>query len=226
MSGLVGVLGQLNGGNRSVDGKMEVCKYSGDSPQSWKRMRVDGNAWLKGKGLYNEERSCALTEGYNRTCNVADCNSPWDCVLSEWVNATGCEGGRVRQVRTVLKEGMYGGKCGELSREVECGRVYKLFGNGTGYNCPTGASTYVWEGVSDGGSSDQAKRACETCYGVGKCYLESADCAGLGWGPRPAGQYVCGEAYFGYEDGCSGGKGRSWWICYSYTTFGYWDQLA
>jgi hypothetical protein len=79
-------------------------------------------------------------------------------------------------------------------------------------------------GPADPTSRDQALRACEACYGVGACFEENADCAGLGWGPRPAGEYACGEAYFGWQDGCSGSDGRAWYICSSYTTFGYWGR--
>ena len=67
----------------------------------------------------------------------------------------------------------------------------------------------------------QAKGACEACYGAA-CYNETADCAGAGYGPKPIGQYVCGDAYFGYAAGCTGGAGRIWSICSSGTTYGTW----
>jgi hypothetical protein len=70
-------------------------------------------------------------------------------------------------------------------------------------------------------SAAQAQAACQACYGA-TCYQENADCAGLGYGPKPQGQYVCGDAYFGYAAGCSGGAGRIWSICSSNTTYGTW----
>ena len=70
-------------------------------------------------------------------------------------------------------------------------------------------------------SSTQAKLACDTCYGI-SCFAETADCAGAGYGPKPAGTYTCGDAYFGYVAGCSGTAGRIWSICSSYTTYGRW----
>jgi hypothetical protein len=101
-----------------------------------------------------------------------------------------------------------------------------LFSNGSGYSCPTGATTFSFQGPLDPTSSAQAKAACEACYGVGACYLENADCAGPGWGPNPPGQYVCGKAYFGYTSGCSGDDGRAWSICSSGTTYGYWGKYG
>ena len=68
-------------------------------------------------------------------------------------------------------------------------------------------------------SAAQAQGACQTCYGAA-CYLETADCAGNAYGPKPLGQYVCGDAYFGYAAGCTGGAGRIWSICSSSTTYG------
>ena len=89
----------------------------------------------------------------------------------------------------------------------------------------TGATDFCYTPPLDPSSSAQARSACEACYGHA-CYLESADCAGLGWGPDPAGQYVCGQAYFGFQSGCSGDDGRAWSICNSYTTYGYWGTDA
>jgi hypothetical protein len=106
------------------------------------------------------------------------------------------------------------------------GCTHPLFSNGGGYACPTGATSFSFQGALDPSSSDQAKAACEACYGVGKCYLEFADCAGGGWGPNPAGHYQCGKAYFGYQNGCSGDNGRSWAICNSYNTYGWWGKPA
>lgn len=93
-----------------------------------------------------------------------------------------------------------------------------------GYDaCPTGATEWCSNTPIDPTNSDQAKAACETCYGT-PCFLESADCAGLGWGPNPPNEYVCGNAYFGFQNGCSGDDGRTWGICNSFTTYGYWGK--
>lgn len=90
--------------------------------------------------------------------------------------------------------------------------------------CPTGAIEWcTTDDIIDPMSPTQAKTACETCYGV-ECFLENADCAGLAYGPKPPGQYVNGDAYFGYESGCSGDDGRVWSIGSSFTTYGYWGK--
>lgn len=93
--------------------------------------------------------------------------------------------------------------------------------NLSGFSCPTGATQYCTGGIIDPTNSAQAKSACEVCYGA-PCYLETADCAGPGFGPNPAGSYVCGRGYFGYTAGCSGAEGRIWAICNSFTTYGRW----
>jgi hypothetical protein len=67
----------------------------------------------------------------------------------------------------------------------------------------------------------QAQAACQACYGA-VCYNETGDCAGAAYGPKPLGQYTCGDAYFGYAAGCTGGAGRIWSICSSGTTYGTW----
>ncbi len=104
------------------------------------------------------------------------------------------------------------------------GCTHPLFSNGGGFACPTGATSFSFVGNLDPASSDQAKAACEACYGAGKCFLEFADCAGGGWGPAPPGAYTCGKSYFGYQAGCSGDNGRSWSICNSFTTYGWWGK--
>jgi len=91
------------------------------------------------------------------------------------------------------------------------------------FTCPSGATEFCVPPPLDPTSSAQAKIACETCYGV-PCYEENADCAGPGWGPSPPGQYVCGDAYFGYTSGCSGDEGRTWSICGSFTSYGWWGK--
>jgi hypothetical protein len=102
----------------------------------------------------------------------------------------------------------------------EAGAFCQPFGL-SGFSCPTGAVEYCDTVPIDRYDSTQALAACQVCYGA-PCYLEDADCAGLGYGPRPDGYYVCGDGYFGYENGCSGDAGRIWRICTSFTTYGRW----
>jgi hypothetical protein len=89
--------------------------------------------------------------------------------------------------------------------------------------CPTGETEWCSPDPVDPTSAVQAKLACDTCYGI-SCFLETADCAGQGYGPQPPGAYVCNDAYFGFESGCSGDAGRVWAICSSFTTDGYWSN--
>lgn len=133
--------------------------------------------------------------------------------------------GAVALARTTRRLTIVAGRLPEPTPSAPAGTTHALFAAGPGYACPTGATTFTYTPPLDPGSSVQAKAACEACYGAGRCYLEGADCAGPGWGPRPAGSYVCGEAYFGYQTGCSGDNGRAWYICSSYTTYGYWGKF-
>src|SRR5262245_54325126 len=84
-------------------------------------------------------------------------------------------------------------------------------------SCPSGETQFCSPTPINPTDSAQAELACDICYGT-SCFLETADCAGPGWGPRPAGFYICGQAYFGYTAGCSGDEGRVWPICNSYTS--------
>jgi len=93
--------------------------------------------------------------------------------------------------------------------------------NLSGFTCPTNATQFCDAKPISATDAAQAKAACETCYGT-PCYIETADCAGSGYGPNPKGSYVCGDAYFGYQSGCSGVAGRIWSICSSNTTYGIW----
>ena len=90
-------------------------------------------------------------------------------------------------------------------------------------SCPTQATQFCSPDPISPTSAVQAKLACDTCYGF-SCYLETADCAGQGYGPSPPGSYVCGDPYWGFEAGCSGDAGRVWSICGSFTTYGYWGN--
>lgn len=86
-----------------------------------------------------------------------------------------------------------------------------------GISCPNGASRYFFNGSRNGFSSDQARAACEACFG--SCEHVTGDCAGFGWRRRAGGNHT-----FGYQSGCSGGAGRIWPFGSSFTTFGRWDQ--
>jgi hypothetical protein len=92
-------------------------------------------------------------------------------------------------------------------------------------SCPSGATEWCSAEPISPSSDAQAQQACEACYGA-PCFLESADCAGLGYGPQPPAQFTCGDAYFGFESGCSGDDGRIWAICNSFETIGYWGKDA
>ncbi len=106
---------------------------------------------------------------------------------------------------------------------LDCGGPCNPCGNlchPIGYNsCPSGATQFCSNQAISGTNAAQAKAACEACYGH-TCYLSNADCAGPGYGPSPS--YSCGDPYWGYSSGCSGSSGRVWYICSSYTTYGYW----
>ena len=94
---------------------------------------------------------------------------------------------------------------------------------GSGWACPSGATQFCVPPPLNPSSQAQAKAACDACYGI-SCFEENADCAGPGYGPHPAGQYVGGDAYFGWTSGCSGDDGRVWAISNSFTTYGYWGK--
>ena len=99
-------------------------------------------------------------------------------------------------------------------------RVCQEF-NLVGFACPSGATRFCTTGPILPSSSGQAKQACGTCYGA-PCFLETGDCAGPGYGPSPGGSAISGDAYFGYENGCSGSDGRIWAVGSSFTTYGRW----
>jgi hypothetical protein len=101
------------------------------------------------------------------------------------------------------------------------GYCHSIVGTG-GATCPSGKTFFCHTSPLSATSATQAKAACDTCYNL-SCFLENADCSGAAYGPRPEGQYVLGEAYFGYAAGCSAGTaGRIWPIGSSTTTLGRW----
>ncbi len=77
-----------------------------------------------------------------------------------------------------------------------------LFCNSTAV-CPTGATEFCPGGPLDPSSSDQARAACEACFGVGACVDNDQDCSGAGWllDFSPAPEPTAGTPVFGYEIG-------------------------
>ena len=104
------------------------------------------------------------------------------------------------------------------------GFTYELFANGPGFDCPTGATVWTSAAPRNPMASAHAMAACEACYGVGQCYGSDEDGAGLAWGPTGGDRPACDQAYFGYTVGNTGDEGRSWRMCASSTTFGYWGK--
>ncbi|CAN5694216.1 hypothetical protein BH23CHL4_BH23CHL4_12650 [soil metagenome] len=76
-----------------------------------------------------------------------------------------------------------------------------LFNCGPGYSCPTAATTFCPGGSLDPTSSDQARSACEACFGMGACVNDAGDCSGAGWlrAFDPAAEPPLGSPTFGYE---------------------------
>ena len=87
--------------------------------------------------------------------------------------------------------------------EWNCFGPELLFNCGPGYDCPTGATTFCPGGLLDSTSSDQAKAACEACFGVGACVHNDLDCSGAGWLEdfAPESEPPAGSPVFGYEIG-------------------------
>jgi hypothetical protein len=69
--------------------------------------------------------------------------------------------------------------------------------------CPTGAVEFCPGEPLDPSSSDQAKAACEACFGVGSCVHNDLDCSGAGWLEdfSPLSEPLPGAPVFGYEIG-------------------------
>jgi hypothetical protein len=197
--------------------KVTICHWSEDLGY-YEQISVSTNAVKAHKAHQHGLDIISPDFTSDQTCG--DCNSVCDDFPNSFCNEGVCDCSPY--VCAPEECGWVASGCGY---DVDCGSCvteYPLFNCGEGFVCPTGNTTFAWDGPLDPTSSAQAKAACESCYGVGACYEEFADCAGPGWGPNPPGQYVCGNAYFGYTFGCSGGDGRSWGICNSYTTYGYW----
>lgn len=105
---------------------------------------------------------------------------------------------------------------------------YPLFNCGPGYACPTGATTFDPGGPLDPTSSDQARAACEACFGIGNCVFRNypaGDCAGDAW----AGGWNAGIPSFGFEASYCGAypqmpAGRVFTYGFSHpeNDYGYW----
>ena len=126
----------------------------------------------------------------------------------------------------VLSNTQHCGGCGKTCpmNMIAClnGACTNAICHAIGYSkCPSGATQWCDTKPISATDEAQAKLACETCYGK-TCYRETADCAGVGYGPQPTGMYVCADPYWGAAAGCSGVAGRVWSICGSYTTYGMW----
>lgn len=69
--------------------------------------------------------------------------------------------------------------------------------------CPTRATEFCPGGPFDPTSSDQAKAACEACFGPGACVHDDLDCSGAGWllNFSPESEPPIGAPVFGYESG-------------------------
>jgi hypothetical protein len=231
-----------NGEPIVVDGPTDpICLAAVDDVDGDGMFTWDGTGDEDADGALDYEEACGIgtdpcnpdTDGDGVLDGADECplEGPADASLGEILDPNGC----IRQSQCSDgidndDDGVIDFAGGDLScddilddsEDTPDFETHALFADGPGYDCPTGATEFQYLPPLDPSSSTQAKQACEACYGVGACYLEDADCAGLGWGPRPDGEYVCGEAYFGFENGCSGSDGRAWRICTSFTTYGYW----
>lgn len=73
----------------------------------------------------------------------------------------------------------------------------------SGSVCPTGATEFCPGGAHEPTSSEQARAACEACFGVGACVHNDLDCSGAGWLEdfTPQSQPPSEVPVFGYENG-------------------------
>jgi hypothetical protein len=212
-------------GNGCDDAKVDICHIPPGNPENAHIISVSANAepphvTNHGDKVVPEDGTCTVGVGEcavigslsctaeGLVCNAEPSQPPEEVEIT-------CDDGRDNDCDGLIDEA-----------DPDCAPpvlTHELFANGPGFACPTGATEFSYTPPLDPSSSDQARAACEACYG--SCFLETADCAGPGWGPNPAGSYVCGDAYFGFEAGCSGSNGRAWAICSSYTTYGFWGRF-
>jgi hypothetical protein len=97
-----------------------------------------------------------------------------------------------------------------------------IFNCGPGIACPTGATTFFPVTALDPTSSEQARLACEACYG--ECFLNQEDCAGPAWGPDRPENFQCGPAQFLFQSGCGAVAGTAFRACNSSDVYGYWGD--
>ena len=159
--------------------------------------------------------SCPPTDA----CHAAGACDPMSGQCSNPLapDGTGCDDGSAQTSGDACTAGVCAGTS-------PGGYVYPLFAGGPGFACPGGSTVWVGPTPRDPQSSDDAKRACEACYGVGQCYLSGEELGGWAWGPISATPPYCGAAYFGFTAGVTGDDGRSWRMCGSTTTFGHWGK--
>lgn len=153
-----------------------------------------------------------------------------DCVM-EWQHTAcnrSCGGGTEYWKYKVQQAAQNGGSCqSEQTYAYSCNThacpapPAPSGSSRIGISCPTGATRFYFNGNINGWSSDQARAACETCYGSGQCQYQTGDCAGHGW---QAQNREYSSPVFGFQSGCSGNQGRIWPYGWSYTTHGRWDQ--
>jgi hypothetical protein len=211
VGGSVAVVATKTGSALAAD-KVTICHFPPENPANVQVISV-GSAALpehQAHGDFELIDCCVDSEcsGLTDQCNVDVC---------DWGT---CSASPANEGYACVTEDGGDGVCSEGVCEPPSNEV-PLFNCGPGYTCPTGATTFDPGGPLDPYSSAQALAACEACYGVGACYEEWADCAGPGWGPIGPGYYICGNAYFGYTVGCSGGPGRAWPICNSWDSSDY-----
>lgn len=206
-------VGSFSGGDvgfKSVDLKNVVQGWKNGSPQ---RGIVLDEQPIQSHHYFSSE-SGSLAPSLDVCYSAATCN---DGVQNQGESGVDCGGPCASCVSCsdgVQNQGEQGVDCGGPCNP--CGNLCHPIG----YNsCPSGATQFCSNQAISGTNAAQAKAACEACYGH-TCYLSNADCAGPGYGPNPS--YSCGDPYWGYSSGCSGTSGRVWYICSSYTTYGYW----
>ena len=99
----------------------------------------------------------------------------------------------------------------------------KCFCYSLGTQCPSGFDEWCTDAQLDPYSSDQAKAACEACFEA-DCVLTNNSCAGGAWTIEDT-ELNPHSMAFGFEDGCSGPRGRIWSTSNTFQGFGYWADM-
>ena len=212
--------------NPCADPVDDICMIGSCNEASKSCTAVPGNDGMlcDDKNLCTQGEKCSAGKCINGqpANNGVACDDANACT-----GGTTCTNGQCGNPQSQILQCINGDACcpaGCQGNDSDCQVCHAIIGPpGDGWNCPSGATQFCVPPPLDPTSSDQAKAACEACYGA-PCFLEMADCAGPGWGPKPPGQYQSGDAYFGYTSGCSGDEGRVWAISFSFTTYGYWGK--